>query len=76
MSISKKKKRIDPITDHPDYKQFIVMNECLQVWVGLRYGGRILEFSNNLEDAKPLHFDSQFKTLKRLTTYKLEKIYV
>jgi hypothetical protein len=75
MSTSKKK-RTDPIKDHPDYKPFIVMNDCLQVWVSLANGGRKLIFSDNLDDAKPLHFDSQFKTLKRLSLTKLEQIYL
>jgi len=75
MSTSKKKRK-DPITDHPDYKPYIVMNDCLQVWVSLADGGRKLIFSDNMDDAKTLHFDSQFKTLKRLSLTKLEQIYL
>lgn len=60
----------------PDYKPFIVMNEHLQVWTGLRDGGRSLAFSNNLDDAKSLNFETQFKCLKRIYPYKLEQIYI
>ena len=73
---SSKKKKADYVKDDPDYKPFIVMNECLQVWVGLRYGGRQLAYSDDFDEAKILHFHPQFKTLKRLTLDKLEQIYV
>jgi hypothetical protein len=79
MSTSKKKKRkvrIDFNKLDPDYKPFIVMNEHLQVWTGLKDGGRTLSFSNNIDDAKPLDFNSQFVTLNRLTLDKLEQIYI
>jgi hypothetical protein len=71
-----RKKKVDLITLDPDYKPFIVMNEHLQVWTGLKDGGRTLSFSNNIDDAKPLDFDSQFRTLNRLTLDKLEQIYI
>lgn len=79
MSTSKKKKRkvrIDFNKLDPDYKPFIVMNEHLQVWTGLKDGGRTLSFSNNIDDAKSLDFDSQFRTLNGLTLDKLEQIYI
>ena len=57
-SISKKKKkdRVDFVKSNPDYKPFIVMNEYLEVWVGMARGGRELVFSENMDDAKPLCF--------------------
>ena len=78
MSISKKRKKTkaDLIKSDPDYKPFIVMNDQLQVWVGLKSGGRELIFSDDFDDAKPLDFDSQFRTLNRLTLDKLEQIYI
>jgi hypothetical protein len=75
-SKEKKKKRVDFITLDPEYKPFIVMNNQLQVWVGIKDGGRTLLFSDDFDDAKPLNFDSQFRTLKRLTLDKLEQIYI
>ena len=72
----KKKERVDFAKSDPDYKPFIVMNEHLQVWTGLRDGGRTLAFSDDFDDAKPLDFDSQFRTLNRLTLDKLEQIYI
>ena len=52
------------------------MNDQLQVWVGLKSGGRELIFSDDFDDAIPLDFDSQFRTLNRLTLDKLEQIYI
>jgi hypothetical protein len=72
----KKKERFDCVKDDPEYNPFIVMNENLEVWTGLLSGGRELSFSADMKDAKPLNFDSQFRTLRRLTTLKLEQIYI
>jgi len=72
----KKKERPDFIKSDPDYKPFIVMNDQLQVWVGLTNGGRELIFSDDFDDAKSLNFDTQFTTLNRLTLDKLEQIYI
>ena len=58
-----KKKLIQP---DPDRKPYIVYNEYLQVWVGLQDGGRIALFSDEYDDAKPLHYDQQFKTLQSI----------
>jgi hypothetical protein len=78
MSTSKKRKvRIDFNKLDPEYKPFIVMNEYLQVWIGLKDGGRTLVFSDDMDDAKQLDFDVQFRTLKRLSRLvKLEQIYI
>lgn len=76
ISKKKKKDRVDFVRDDPDYNPFIVMNEHLEVWIGLACGGRELVFSENMDDAKPLCFDSQFRTLKRITNLKLEQIYL
>lgn len=72
-----KKKKADLITLDPEYKPFIVMNEYLQVWVGIKDGGRTLVFSDDFDDARSLFFDSQFRTLKRISRIvKLEQIYI
>jgi hypothetical protein len=68
-----KKKLIQP---DPDRKPYIVYNEYLQVWVGLKDGGRIALFSDEYDEAKPLHYDQQFRTLQRIAGYKLEREYI
>lgn len=69
---SKKK----PIAVDPDIKPYIVYNEQLQVWVGLKNGGREALFSDNFDDAKPLHYEEQFSTLRWIANCKLEKEYI
>jgi len=71
-STSKKKL----VTEDPDRKPYIVYNEHLQVWVGLTDGGRIALFSDEYDEAKPLHYDQQFRTLQRVAGCKLEKEYI
>ena len=60
----------------PDYKPYIVYNEYLQVWVGLRDGGRTAVFSCDYDDAKPLYYEQQFKTLQRVAGLALEREYI
>ena len=60
----------------PDKKPYIVFNEYLQVWVGLRDGGRTAVFSDEYDDAKPLHYEQQFRTLQRVAGSALEKEYI
>ena len=55
---------------------FIIMNYQCQVWVGLRDGGRQAVFSNNLDNAKQLHYDTQFNVVQGLVYENLEKIYL
>lgn len=73
MTPTSKKKLAQP---DPDRKPYIVYNEYLQVWVGLQDGGRIALFSDEYDDAKPLHYDQQFKTLQRIAGCKLEKEFI
>jgi hypothetical protein len=54
--------------------QFIVLNEYCQVWTGFREGWA--EFSDNIDDAKPLNNDKQLKCLEIYTYHKLEKEYI
>jgi len=70
--ISKKKL----VTEDPDRKPYIVYNEHLQVWVGLKDGGRVALFSDEYDDAKSLHYDQQFKTLQRIAGSKLEREFI
>ena len=67
------KKLVQP---DPESKPYIVYNEYLQVWVGLKDGGRVVVFSDDYEDAKPLQYEQQFKTLQRIATMALEKEYI
>jgi hypothetical protein len=62
--------------EDPDKKPFIVYNEYLQVWVGLIDGGRTAIFSDEYDEAKPLHYEQQFKTLQRIAGEALEKEYI
>jgi hypothetical protein len=53
---------------------FIVLNEATQVFCGLK--GGYPAFSDELEDAKPLHRDSQVKMIQQGTSFKLEKYFL
>ena len=55
---------------------FILLNQSCKVWVGLRDGGRRAIFSNNMEDAKELHYDAQFNKIQSIAYETLEKIYL
>jgi hypothetical protein len=55
---------------------FIIMNQQCQVWTGLRDGGRRAIFSNNLDEAKSLHYDVQFNKVQGVVYENLEKIYL
>lgn len=72
--ISTSKKKL--VNEDPDRKPYIVYNEYLQVWVGLRNGGRTAIFSDEYDDAKPLHYDQQFRTLQRVAGCKLEREFI
>jgi len=47
-------------------KWFIVMNDNLEYFAGLFYGGELL-WSRHYEDAKPLDDEAKFRTIKALT---------
>jgi hypothetical protein len=64
------------VTEDPDRKPYIVYNEHLQVWVGLSNGGRIAIFSDEYGDAKPLHYEQQFRTLQRIAGNKIEREFI
>ena len=54
--------------------EFIVLNEYAQVFIGLRRG--YPAFSDDWDEAKPLHHIDQTKHLKYGTSYKLEIHYI
>ena len=64
------------VVEDPDKKPYIVYNEYLQVWVGLSNGGRTAVFSDEYDEAKPLHYEQQFRTLQRIAGSALEKEYI
>jgi len=73
MANTSKRKIIQPDLER---KPYIVYNEYLQVWTGLKNGGVEATFSDNYDDAKPLNYESQFKHLQRISLSKLEKEYI
>lgn len=73
-TMKKQPKLLNP--EDPDKKPFIVYNEYLQVWVGLRDGGRTAMFSDEYDEAKPLYYEQQFKALQRIAGDALEKEYI
>jgi hypothetical protein len=72
--MKKQPKLLNP--EDPDKKPFIVYNEYLQVWVGLRDGGRTAIFSDEYDEAKPLYYEQQFKALQRIAGESIEKEYI
>lgn len=58
----------------PKQPEFIILNENCQVFCGLQ--GGYPAFSDDLEDAKPLINDSQFRMVQYGTSFKLEKEYI
>jgi hypothetical protein len=55
-----------------DEKPFYVMNDYAQWYCGLR-GGKA-SFTDNFENARTLDRESQFKMLKRVSDYPIEKV--
>ena len=71
---SKKKKKQQPID--PDYKPYIVLNDRLQVWVGLLEGGRKAAFSDDFDEAKVLGYEEQFTHICRIADCQVMKDYI
>lgn len=75
MTPTSKKKKKQPLID-PDYKPYIVLNDMLQVWVGLKEGGRALSFSDNFDEAKVLGYEEQFTHICRIANCQVMKDYI
>jgi hypothetical protein len=71
MRKSKKRKLLAWETEHPSY---IILNERAQVYTGLI--GGYPNFSDDLDEAKPLEGQAKFDTLKRFTRIHLEQIFI
>lgn len=70
----KSKKKLIPID--PDYKPYIVLNDRLQVWVGLLDGGRRVAFSDDFDEAKVLGYEEQFVHICRIADCQVMKDYI
>ena len=70
----KSNKKLIPID--PNYKPYIVLNDMLQVWIGLRDGGRSLEFSDDFDEAKILGYEEQFTHICRIADCQVMKDYI
>jgi len=53
---------------------FIILNEAAQVYCGLQ--GGYPAFSDDFNEAKPLHRDSQVRLIQQGTSFKLEKYFL
>lgn len=53
-------------------RPFYVIDEYAQVFAGLR--GGYPYFSDNVEEAKPIHNNEQFRNIRRGYIYKIERI--
>lgn len=58
----------------PKEPEFLVLNECAQVFSGLQRGYPV--FSDNWEEARPLTNVEQFKKVQYGTSFKLEIHYI
>jgi hypothetical protein len=56
----------------PKQQEFIVMNEYAQVFSGLKRG--YPDFSDNIDEARTITNDNQFRVIQQGTLFKLEKL--
>ena len=56
----------------PKEPEFIVMNECAQVFSGLKRG--YPAFSDDMDEARTIVNDAQFRIIQQGTSFKLEKL--
>ena len=66
------KKLLAEIKFIEDEKPFYVMNDYAQWYCGLRAGKPI--FTDDFNEARTLERDTQFKMLKRVSDYPIEKV--
>jgi len=65
---------LDKKKREPKPPEFIILNEYCQVFCGLQ--GGYPAFSDDLNDAKLLIEDAQFRMVQQGTSFKLEKEYI
>jgi len=73
MTLTSKKKLVQI---DPDYKPYIILNDMLQVWIGLQDGGRTAVFSDNFDEAKVLGYEEQFVHICRIVNCQVMKDYI
>ena len=56
----------------PKQPEFIVMNEYAQVFIGLRRG--YPEFGDDIDEARTIVNEAQFRIIQQGTSFKLEKL--
>jgi hypothetical protein len=56
----------------PKPPEFIVINECAQVFMGMRRG--YPAFSDDIDEARPIENEAQFRIIQQGTSFKLEKL--
>jgi hypothetical protein len=56
----------------PKQQEFIVMNEYAQVFSGLKRG--YPDFSDDINEARTITNDNQFRVIQQGTLFKLEKL--
>jgi hypothetical protein len=59
-------------TKEPKQQEFIVLNEYCQVFCGLRRG--YPSFSDDMNEARTIVNDAQFRIIQQGTSFKLEKL--
>jgi hypothetical protein len=65
---------LDKKNREPKPPEFIILNEYCQVYSGLL--GGYPAFSDNMDEAKPLINDMQFRMVQQGTSFKLEKEFI
>ena len=65
---------LDKKTRNSKPQEFILLNECAQVFIGLKNGYPV--FSDDWDEAKPLQHPDQIKYLKYGTSHQLEIHYI
>ena len=70
----KERRKRRPNRTYLPLKEYIVMNDEAQVWIGLIAGKPI--FSDNFNDAKPLSGVEKFDTLQQVHFSKLERLWL
>ena len=63
---------LDKKAREPKEPEFIVMNEYAQVFSGLRRG--YPDFSDDMDEARTIVNEAQFRIIQQGTSFKLEKL--
>lgn len=63
---------LDKKLREPKPQEFLVLNECCQVYCGLK--GGYPSFSEDMDEARTIVNDNQFRIIQQGTSFKLEKL--